>query len=111
MKGIDLSHANTATIAPSAGWLSMDAGKQTNAISRFLEDCEYSSATLVKFVSPSELVIAIERGMNAAQRGEFLRKLEAEIKQHIDESISLWLTPENDKNSIRKFRGVSIDVN
>ena len=111
MNGINLSHANTPPIQPSDSWLKMEVSKQINAINQFLEKNECGNAELVKFESPSELVITIDKGMNAAQRGEFLRKLEMDIKQHVDQGLSVWLPPENDKNSIRKFRGVSIDVN
>lgn len=109
MSGIDLSHATAITPHPGPQWLALSEAQKLTAVNNLFKEKEFA----IEAVSANEkadVTVEISPELDAAARGEMLRKAEKVLKQHIDESLVLWLPTETDRNTIRRFRGVSIDV-
>ena len=68
---------------------------------------EYGYFEVVHARASGETILRINKQMNAAQRGQELRKVERDLRMSIDPSITIYLEPMLDKNRVR-FRGVKI---
>ena len=55
------------------------------------------------------VILDLGEGYPAAQRGQLLRWAEARLKEALDLGIVVYLEVAQDKNALRKFRGVLND--
>jgi len=63
---------------------------------------------VVKADAGGQIVISIEKGIPANERGLYLLELEQTLKNNLDQGLHLWCEPVGDKSKLRKLRGVKI---
>ena len=54
------------------------------------------------------VILKIEKSIQASERGILLLDLESLLKNKIDQAITIWLEPVGDKSKLRKLRGLTI---
>jgi len=109
MSGIDLSHANAVTPHPGPQWSEFNEEQKLAKVNALFKERNIDIEA-IEAGDKADVIVEISSELTAATRGTLLREAEGVVKQNIDASLVLWLPTETDKNSIRRFRGVSIDV-
>ena len=105
--GIDISHAQTVTPIVSQNWMSMGL-KQQMEICQALLDQHNCDMDVINTKPRAEVIVKFRKSLNAAERGTAL--LDAEnILKSCDSAITIYLEAKDDKNPLRKFRGVVIN--
>jgi len=64
--------------------------------------------SLEKTFENGNVVFKIEENIPVKLRSNYLINLEMEIKNDIDNSITIWCSAQGDKSKLRKLRGVEI---
>ena len=100
------------TPKPSEHWHNLSSGERTADVEHML--------ALMAFDGKLSCVRALENGEvtlgyvgkwvpSPAVRGRILMDLEKLLKQSLDTAIVVYLAFKEDRNAIRKFRGVKVD--
>lgn len=63
---------------------------------------------ILHWVPANQIIVGLKNEIPAKIRGEKLLKLETLLKNIIDPAIEVFLEAKEDKNKLRKFRGVQI---
>ena len=107
MNGIDLTHAETPTPKPTDYWLGLGGDLQRRGCQGFLDGHGYALEVLATN-RRAEVTSRLRHSMSAAERGLMLLAAEAMLKAEMDPAVTLWLQALEDRNALRKFRGVVI---
>lgn len=111
--GIDLTQAETETRKPAQYWLALGGALQRGACQGLLDGHGFPFA-VVSSDRRAELVLKVRGpGLSTAQmtpmgRGALLLDAEAMLRAEIDPAITVYLQPAQDKNALRKLRGVVV---
>lgn len=54
------------------------------------------------------VIVRLDDDLDAAARGILLREVEKRLKANIDEGILVYLEPMQDRNALRRLRGVKV---
>lgn len=105
--GIDISHAETTTPIPSRDWIDMNSKLQMETCQKLLDshNCEMDVVTTNL---RGEVIVQFRQPLNSAERGTALLVAESFLKSY-DPAITIYLEAKDDKNPLRKFRGVVIN--
>ena len=102
-------YANADTVQPGEDWISMTrAGRMELVRNELINFKGAGSFKVIKADENGQIVISIEKGIPANERGLYLLELEQTLKNNIDQGIHLWCEPVGDKSKLRKLRGVKI---
>jgi hypothetical protein len=109
MSGINLTYASQPVHTPSDFWLAKSKEERIDLIKHFFKQNDVPM-DVVRIENDSDIIVKLNSKLDAAQRGELLRDVEFQLNEKIEKSISIWLGMQADRNTIRHFRGVKIDV-
>ena len=103
-------YANIPTQKVSPDWKNLSIPERKKQITDFLEKFYGKNANITVHAVPEngQVVLVMEEGLPANQRGSYLLKLEKLLKENVDQGLTVWLEPVGDKSSLRKLRGVEI---
>lgn len=64
----------------------------------------------IKATPEGEVILLMKSGVewNSADLGRILRAVESELKLRVDDSILIYLEPMQDRNRLRRLRGVRV---
>jgi len=100
---------DTKTPSPSEKWTKMTSTERFSVIENYLENSNYSDTVALERCEDSGYAyFSLTKEMSASERGIYLLDLEVSIKNNIDEAITVWLLPKDDKNKLRKLRGIEV---
>ena len=54
------------------------------------------------------VIVSLNINLSPRERGDLLLEFEFYLKDNIDQSITIWLNPLGDKNSLRRLRGIEV---
>jgi hypothetical protein len=97
------------TPKPSKRWLDLDVSDRLLEIQLILSKSNCSGYLEVESCTDDgdiyfSQVIPIE----TSQRVDLLVSLEELLQEKIDQSVTVWIKPQSDKNSLRRLRGVEL---
>ena len=97
------------TPTASEHWRSMTSDARTLLMVRCLSEC-YLDGTLKPIVCGDDgMVYFIQlTPIPVKKRADILIDFEAYLKEKVDAALTVWIEPQSDKNSLRKFRGVKV---
>ena len=103
-------YASKPTPKVSPDWKNLSISKRKKQITDFLENFYGKNANIKVHAVPEngQVVLVMQEGLPANQRGSYLLKLEKLIKENVDQGLTVWLEPVGDKSSLRKLRGLEI---
>ena len=90
---------------PGAEWLAMNDALR---LARIHGAAAGFPVTVIAARADGQVPVRIEDGLDAAARGVLLRKLERHLKETVDAAIVVYLEPAQDRNALRRLRGVKV---
>lgn len=103
--GIDLRHAAAPTPTVSVWWRNMDDVDRDRWIRGVIG---FWPVRCLSAKPNGVVTLELLTDLNAGDRGEMLRAIEAALKDEIDDGLEVYLQAAVDKNALRKLRGVQI---
>jgi hypothetical protein len=101
----EIAEANSPL--PSQKWLSYSNNERINKLkeisSEYLKNIE-----ILKAFDNGQVILFLLNNLSPGERGELLLNYESFLKKNLDESITLWLEPLGDKNTLRRLRGIEV---
>jgi hypothetical protein len=97
------------TIPLTEKWLLMSDGLRKKAI-KDVVDMNIRGISIEVTNAPDNgmVVLKIVDTIPSNERGLFLLGLEKEVKNNVDQGLTIWLEPVGDKSKLRQLRGVEI---
>ncbi|MDA8855611.1 hypothetical protein N9I82_00620 [Alphaproteobacteria bacterium] len=97
------------TIEPTKDWVTISEGERKELVNDYLQNNDGYNGIIVERASDNgHVVLRIEHGISASERGLFLLDLEEKLKQSVDIGVTIWLEPVGDKSKLRQLRGVEV---
>ncbi len=92
---------------PKRDWVSMTDWQRVEEIAAQLAHLS-ADVSVISATRSGVVTLALDNSLNAKQRGTLLRRIEAALKEYVDESIIVYLQPQGDRNRLRRLRGVEV---
>jgi hypothetical protein len=92
----------------SIQWKNWSQKKRDSLVKDFLSKKKIKNLSLEKTFENGNIVFNIEESIPVKVRSNYLINLEMEIKNEIDNSITVWCSAQGDKSKLRNLRGVEI---
>jgi len=93
----------------SQNWIKLSEDERKKQIFEILiNNPNYESFEIIKAEKNGNVILRIEKLLQASERGILLLNLEQILKNTIDQGITIWLEPVGDKSKLRNLRGIEI---
>jgi hypothetical protein len=93
----------------SANWRCMTTDEKTSLMARCLTECNLEGMLKPSVCGEDGMVYFIQvASIPVNDRTDILIDFEEYLKEKVDEALTVWIEPQADKNSLRKFRGVKV---
>jgi len=111
---INLNFAETESPKISEEWSSLTEGLRMEKLPEIMRAInahpfKIDWFEIVHWEPANQIVVSLKKQDPANVRGANLLKLESLLKSIVDPAIEVYLEAKEDKNKLRKFRGVQID--
>jgi len=63
---------------------------------------------VMKTYDDGKIIIKINKNLTASDRGDLLMDLEEFLKKNVDNAVTVWCEPIEDKNKLRLLRGIKV---
>lgn len=104
-----VKYAWMETPKPGARWLSWSPESRSTEVQNVLaQDNRYSFLEVSRALDDGSVFFFSDARLTASTRGALLLGAEGLLKQVIDAGISVWIEPMDDKNALRRLRGVTL---
>jgi len=107
----NLQYAFTETPKPSVEWHEMSGENRLEKIKETLSKHDFKGGLLIIPITANkdgQIIIRFTEPVSASERGTILLDFEEILKTDIDDSLTVWLEPLGDKNSLRNLRGIQV---
>ena len=102
---------NLETPTPDQSWINKSKSERKILINLILVKLKINEFLLVeKCQDDGFIFFEIISPLNSNVRGELLLNLERNLKSELDKGLTVWISPQDDKNSLRKLRGVEVKI-
>lgn len=102
-------HLNLDTPTPSAQWRKYTQQEKQRIVQEVIDACKVQDIIQIENCEDTGYVfISFTQPVAANERGGLLLDLEAELKKNIDLGLTVWHSPQGDKSSLRRLRGVKV---
>ena len=109
MKLINKENALADSPKTTSDWNNKPEEYRLNKIKTLLSgNQKYNIFEVIKAPQNGQIVLKIEKSIEANARGVFLLELEEFLKKEIDRGITVWLELVGDKSKLRNLRGISL---
>jgi len=110
---VDLRYAEHKTPSPSDNWMRLSDAERVLLVTQTLQNINPikswpESISVVSANIEGQEIFRYYNPMPANIRGRFLLDVEHYIKTEIDFALTVWLEPIEDRNSLRKLRGIEV---
>ena len=105
MTGVLIGDPWAESPTPGAEWLAMNDALRLALIHGVVSGFP---VTVIAAHADGQVIVRLEDGPDAASRGILLRKLERHLKETVDAAIEVYCEPVQDKNALRRLRGVKV---
>ena len=106
-----LQYAFMETPKPSVEWQEMSRENRLAKIKEVLRKHDFEGKLLIIPITANkdgQIIIRFTEPVSANRRGTILLDFEELLKTDIDHSLTVWLEPLGDKNSLRNLRGIQV---
>ena len=99
------------TPAVNLKWKNMQNDQKMTLIINTIKNHNYDNkVVLVNCEDNGYIYFNFTEHIPANIRGELLLDIELLLKKQIDSGLTVWLSPQGDKSSLRRLRGVEVKV-
>jgi hypothetical protein len=98
----------TETPEPGERWQKSSVQERVEMIKGVMSHAELSLIDIRQCNDNGHVYIYLLQPLPASVRGLMLLEFELKLKDAIDEAITIWHTPQGDKSSLRRLRGVEV---
>lgn len=107
--GIDLSHAGTEMPQVSENWrTASDAERERLVTEALARRFSASWVRLLHAQANGHVLLGLVNPMRASSRGPLLLRVERMLKDDIDGGLEVYLSPLQDRNMLRRLRGMRV---
>jgi hypothetical protein len=99
---------NISCPLPSEKWKNMTESNKIKLVQGVMNSDENSLIKIVQCNDNGYVYIELLKPLVAAERGIMLLEFEFKIKEKLDKALTIWHTPQGDKSSLRRLRGVEV---
>jgi hypothetical protein len=90
-------------------WLSISKVERLELIELILVNSLFiNEIKVLDTKDDGQVIVSLNKTISPHQRGTLLLDLEELLKDKLDNSITVWLEPLGDKNSLRNLRGIEV---
>ncbi len=94
---------------PGQQWLDMTDAARRSSVGKVMADHGMGDGLAIEACNADGMIYFSQRhAFPVRQRADSLLDLEAALKRSIDPSLTVWIQPQTDKNSLRRLRGVTV---
>ena len=94
---------------PDENWVnSLEEKRKTLIYEILIKNPKYESFEIVRAEDNGNVILRIQKIIDASERGVLLLDLEQILKNTIDQGITIWLESVGDKSKLRNLRGIKI---
>lgn len=104
-------YADVPTPTPGPDWQQMAEDTRCTLVQSVLSEKAAGALDLLRVVEAhpdGQVIFELLSPLTADQRGTFLLDVEVLLKERLDPALSVWLSPFDDKNKLRKLRGIKV---
>jgi hypothetical protein len=102
---------------PGAVWLEMGAERRLRLVDEAVKDwlaagrgsASVKGISVTSTTEQGSVFLSIDGALEVQHRSGFLLDLESFLKQVVDESLVIWCEPNQDRNALRRLRGVRVN--
>lgn len=107
--GIDFSQAYAQTPTPAETWIKMEPELRIKVCQELLDHCKFE-LDVIATNNRGEVIVSFHKLLSSAERGTILLDAENVLKRY-DPALVVYLQAKEDRNALRKLRGVIINDN
>jgi len=96
------------TPEPGEKWQKSSMHERVGMVKGVMSSAEISLIGIRQCHDNGYVYIELLRSLPASMRGVTLLNFESKLKNTIDQGITIWHTPQGDKSSLRRLRGVEV---
>ena len=90
-------------------WIESSEDYRKELISKVLiNNKKFDGFEIIRAESNGNVILKTEKSIQASIRGILLLDLEQNLKDKVDQGITIWLEPVGDKSKLRNLRGIEI---
>lgn len=95
--------------SPSTSWRNLSKLERGELVGKVLLEMNESDSLEIEYCEDDGSVfVSFKKNYLANERGMVLLDFEWELKSKLDEALTVWHTPQGDKSSLRRLRGVEV---
>jgi len=104
-----ISFYDKPTPLVSIDWKKKTDAKRIDIISLLLKkNNNFQIFQIIKTFDDGKIVLKINKNLSASDRGDLLMDLEEFLKKNVDNAVTVWCEPIEDKNKLRLLRGFKV---
>jgi len=92
--------------SPSSNWITASNESRIELVNSKIKN--FKDILITNTLENGYVLVNLKRPLEPGERGELLLELEKHLKDSIDVGITVWHESIDDKNSLRKLRGISV---
>lgn len=93
---------------PTEKWKSLSAINRINLVQSIMNEQEKSVLNVKLCNDDGYVYLELLQSLASSERGIMLLEFEFKLKDMIDQALTVWHTPQGDKSSLRRLRGVGV---
>jgi hypothetical protein len=94
---------------PSEKWSNLPLENRFTIIKNLIENSEFSdSVKLTEYKNNDQIYVEFTKIIEVQFRSKILLDLELLLKNKIDQCLIIWHSPQGDRSSLRRLRGVNV---
>ena len=93
---------------PGEKWKSSTESTRIKMVQSTMDSKDNSLMNVVYCHDNGYVYMDLLQPIDASQRGIMLLEFEFKLKEKIDQALTIWHTPQGDKSSLRRLRGVEV---
>ena len=106
-----LNNSRIKTPVVSEHWRNMSNEERIKLISEKLKkDKKTNEFEIFKVLEDGQIILKINKSIKSNERGMILLDLEEQLKNTIDQALTVWLEPVGDKSKLRNLRGIKFQI-
>jgi hypothetical protein len=93
---------------PSEKWKNANESSRKKMVQSVMELEENSIMKVMHCNDKGYVYIELLQPLEASKRGIMLLEFEFKLKEKLDQALTIWHSPQGDKSSLRRLRGVEV---
>jgi len=93
---------------PGEKWNNSTESSRIKMVQSTMDSEDNSLMNVMYCLDNGYVYVDLLQPIDASQRGIMLLELEFKLKEKLDQALTIWHTPQGDKSSLRRLRGVEV---